>query len=122
MAWSVVAALAGSFEVGFVIALVNSYIAPAPIIAAGVVLLLSLYFVFAPVMHTWPFRGHENVQPVHEPDAPAEAPRRYGYIGREGSRGDLSQAIFSDNLDVAIDNRGDIDASHAAFGEAHDDE
>jgi hypothetical protein len=42
--------------------------------------------------------------------------RRYGYIGRGGSSGDLSHASFSDKLDVGIDSEGEVDASHAEFG------
>lgn len=43
-------------------------------------------------------------------------PKRVGYVGREGSTGDLSRATFSDKLDQAIDNSGDVDASEAKFG------
>jgi membrane protein implicated in regulation of membrane protease activity len=37
---------------------------------------------------------------------------RIGYIGRKGSRGDLSKAKI-EGQDTAIDNEGDVDASEA---------
>lgn len=49
-----------------------------------------------------------------EPDSPG--PLRYGYVGRPGSRANLGKASFGKDLDVAIDNAGDIDARGAKFG------
>jgi hypothetical protein len=40
---------------------------------------------------------------------------RVGYRGRTGSYGNLSQAKFGKDLDTAIDNEGDVDASKADF-------
>jgi hypothetical protein len=42
--------------------------------------------------------------------------RRTGYRGHKGSRADLSEASFSDRLDVGIDNAGEVDAKRARFG------
>jgi hypothetical protein len=42
--------------------------------------------------------------------------RRIGYLGREGSKGNLRNAKFGKDLDTAIDNAGDVDASEADFG------
>jgi membrane protein implicated in regulation of membrane protease activity len=43
--------------------------------------------------------------------------RRVGYLGREGSKGNLRRARFGKDLDIAIDNAGDVDAEEAAFSE-----
>jgi membrane protein implicated in regulation of membrane protease activity len=48
------------------------------------------------------------------PAAPAQ--RRIGLLGRKGSFSNVSDASFSDSLDVAIDNSGTADASRARFG------
>lgn len=44
-----------------------------------------------------------------------ETPQRIGYLGREGSKGDLRQAKFGKDLDTAVDNAGEIDAREAQF-------
>jgi hypothetical protein len=49
-----------------------------------------------------------------ESDSP-ETPQRIGYLGREGSKGDLRQAKFGKDLDTAIDNAGEVDASNTKF-------
>ena len=48
-------------------------------------------------------------------DTPLETRQRIGYLGREGSTGDLHQARFGKDLDTAIDNAGEVDASEAQF-------
>lgn len=49
-----------------------------------------------------------------ESDSP-ETSQRIGYLGREGSQGDLRQAKFGKDLDRAIDNAGEVDAREAQF-------
>jgi hypothetical protein len=44
-----------------------------------------------------------------------ETRQRIGYLGREGSTGDLHRARFGKDLDTAIDNAGEVDASEARF-------
>jgi len=48
---------------------------------------------------------------------PPEPPLRTGYLGREGSKGNLRYAKFGKDLDIAIDNAGDVDAEEAEFAE-----
>jgi len=49
-----------------------------------------------------------------EKDSP-EKPQRIGYLGREGSKGNLRRAKFGKDLDRAIDNAGEVDAEEAEF-------
>lgn len=53
----------------------------------------------------WAWRRYRDPKP--EP--------RIGYVGRPGSKGDLSRAEFGENLDRGIDNAGEVDASEADF-------
>lgn len=48
------------------------------------------------------------------PDSP-ETSQRIGYLGREGSKGDLRQAKFGKDLGTAVDNAGEVDAREAQF-------
>lgn len=43
-------------------------------------------------------------------------PGRIGYVGRPGSRGNLSDSQFGKDLDRGIDNQGKVDAERARFG------
>lgn len=43
------------------------------------------------------------------------ANKRKGYVGKPGSYGDLSRAQFGEDLDVGIENEGEVDASDADF-------
>jgi hypothetical protein len=43
------------------------------------------------------------------------SPPRIGYLGREGSKGNLRRAKFGEALDTAIDNAGEVDAEEAEF-------
>jgi hypothetical protein len=114
-AWGVVAAIGAAFEAGFVIALITSYVPPTPLIVAGIVLIVSLYFVFAPIMRTWPFRSaRDSGEPPQQPEPPE--PRRYGVITRETGRTNIPGARFGSGIDVPIDNAGITDAPDAEFG------
>jgi uncharacterized membrane protein YfcA len=52
-AWGIIATIAAGFVVGLLIARITSEPPLLAIIAAGVVMFVALYFVFAPVWH-WP--------------------------------------------------------------------
>ncbi|HBR27293.1 MAG TPA: hypothetical protein DD732_09720 [Rhizobiales bacterium] len=54
-------------------------------------------------------------------EATEQRPRpqsRVGYVGRPASKGILRRAKFGKDLDVAIDNSGDVDAAEAEFSES----
>jgi hypothetical protein len=59
-----------------VIALNTAYVPPLPLIVAGAVMIVALYFVFAPVMHTWPFnrRGPGRLASGREPETGPDRP------------------------------------------------
>jgi hypothetical protein len=42
--------------------------------------------------------------------------RKIGYVGLPGSKGDLSEAQFSSDLDLGVQNAGEVDAKKARFG------
>jgi hypothetical protein len=75
--------------------------------------LLSIVFIAAGIavallaLVVWLKRGNESPSP--------QKPPRTGYVGREGSKADLSRATFGEKLDLGIDNTGEIDASDADF-------
>jgi hypothetical protein len=54
-----------------------------------------------------------------DPTAPTQPdkPTRIGYIGRKGSQGNLREARFGKDLDVGIDNAGEVDAGEAKFSD-----
>jgi hypothetical protein len=54
------------------------------------------------------------IKDKNESDSPEE-PQRIGYLGREGSKGNLRRAKFGKDLDTAIDNAGEVDAEEAEF-------
>jgi uncharacterized membrane protein YfcA len=55
-AWGIIATIAAGFVVGLLIARITSQPPLMAIIAAVVVMIVALYFVFAPVWSWWPFR------------------------------------------------------------------
>src|SRR4051794_23087019 len=75
--------------------------------------LLSTIFIIAAIV-VFPTALAAGRKDKDESDAPA-TPQRIGYLGREGSKGDLHQAKFGKGLDRAIDNAGEVDASEAQF-------
>jgi len=75
-------------------------------------MLVALYFVFAPLMRTWPFRGAE---PLAADPSHRRTEGRIGLDAAPGSYTDVSKATFGEGLDAAIKNNGEVDASEADF-------
>lgn len=70
-AWGVVATIGAGFDVGLSVARTTSDTPVVAIIAASVVMLVALYFVFAPVFHRWPFTRPDT--PPADPPPPEPA-------------------------------------------------
>jgi hypothetical protein len=100
------ALLAAAFSAGLLIARISTDSPLWGIVVATVVMIVALYFVFAPLLHTWPFRNSGRFES-------AARRKRVGYEGLPGSSADLSKAKFGDGLDTSIRNAGDVDASEA---------
>ena len=73
------------------------------LIAAGIIVSVASPFI--------------RLKPDPEPQGQADKPKRVGYLGREGSKGNLRRARFGKDLDVGIDNAGEVDAEEAKFSD-----
>jgi hypothetical protein len=56
-------------------------------------------------------------KPDPEPQGQPDKRKRVGYLGRKGSKGNLRGARFGKDLDVGIDNAGEVDAGEAKFSD-----
>jgi hypothetical protein len=64
-----------------------------------------------------PLSGQPELLP---PQDQQPRPGRTGLLNRAGGRADVSRGRFGNKLDTAIDNQGEVDASHAEFGTDED--
>ena len=106
-AWGVVAAIAVAFDAGLVIARITS---DAPLWAIGVatvVMLVALYFVFAPLTHTWPSKSSAPAPPL-----PARHPLPFLHASRGSHiKGDLSIVGTPDFQLVSAEDRSEVTVS-----------
>jgi hypothetical protein len=58
-----------------------------------------------------------RLKPDPEPRGQSDKPKQVGYLGREGSKGNLRRARFGKDLEVGIDNAGEVDAEEAKFSD-----
>jgi membrane protein implicated in regulation of membrane protease activity len=76
------------------------------------IFIASLIIVFSSALLVWAQHVGRSQEEKKRDELP---PRRIGYIGRSGSKGNLRKAKFGKTLDVGIDNAGNVDASEAEF-------
>ena len=109
VAWAALAAIATAFEAALMVTLITAYVPPAPIIVSGAVMVVSLYFVFAVAMRTWPFRK----PPKDDPPAvdTSTSTFRGGALGGNAQLSVRSTADYlTHGTDIADDVR--LDAEH----------
>jgi len=81
---------------------VNNLLGPI-LIAAGIIVSVASPFI--------------RLKPDPKPRTQPDEPKRVGYLGRQGSKGNLRGASFGKDLDVGIDNAGEVDAREAKFSD-----
>ena len=72
-------------------------------IAAGIIVSMASLFVW--------LKGDPERQ------SQVDRPKRVGYLGRKESKGNLRRAKFGKDLDVGIDNSGEVNAEEAKFSD-----
>jgi hypothetical protein len=77
-----------------------------PLYAVGGVVLAG-----AVALWRWPLSDSPGPPPSQQP-----SPRvRKGYVGKEGSRGDFDRVTFGKDLDVGIENQGEVNVTWSEF-------
>lgn len=98
-AWGIVAAIAVAFDAGLVVARITS---DAPLWAIGIatlVMFVSLYFVFTPLIHRWPFAG------LYDPILPnPPTTQRVGIRNHPGAKSTSRRSHFGPGVDAGIEN------------------